>query len=74
MFKNLYLSAETSGNLDETMHRLFLHYQEESSRKLETISAMAPRVLYFFIVIGVAYQVISFYLGYFDMIKDAGGF
>ncbi len=70
LFANLYNSGEISGQQDDTLKRLHAYYQEEGSRKLQMVATWFPRLVYFGIVLAVAYQIISFYSGYFQQIND----
>lgn len=70
MFANLYASGEISGTLDDTLKRLHLYFHEEGSRKMHAFAQWFPRLIYFAIVLMVAYQIIKFWLGYFDQIGE----
>ena len=70
LFASLYATGEKSGKLDETLRRLFEHYQSEASRKLHALSQWAPRLIYMGIIVMVGYQVISFWSGYFSKMKQ----
>ena len=74
LFAGQYATGEISGKLDDTLRRLHAYYQEEGSRKLQAVSRWTPRVLYFCIVLMIAYRIIAFYTGYFNMVRDAGVF
>jgi type II secretory pathway component PulF len=74
MFANLYATGEISGKLDESLRQLHTYYQEEGSRKLQLFAQLAIRVTYLVIVLIIAYCVITFYLGYFAQVREAGGF
>jgi type IV pilus assembly protein PilC len=75
LFANLYSSGEVSGKLDETLRRLYAHYQEEGSHKLQMFAQWVPRLIYGLVAALVAYNVIKFWTGYFDQIsKISGGF
>jgi type II secretory pathway component PulF len=74
MFANLYASGEVSGKLDETLRRLYAHYQEEGARKLQAFAQWTPRLVYLLVAGVIAYKVVSFYLGYFQQINDASHF
>jgi type IV pilus assembly protein PilC len=74
LFASQYGTGEISGKLDDTLRRLHAYYQEEGSRKLQAVSRWTPRFIYFGVVLMIAYRIISFYTGYFNMVKDAGGF
>ena len=74
MFSNLYASGEVSGKLDETLKRLYAHYQEEGTHKLQP-SRNGRRDWFICIVAGIiAYKVITFYTGYFQQINDMSHF
>ena len=74
MFANLYASGEVSGKLDETLRRLYAHYQEEGARKLHAFAQWTPRLIYLLVAGIIAYKVVSFYLGYFQQINDVSHF
>ena len=72
MFSNLYTTGEISGKLDESLRQLRQYYQEEGSRKLKTITELAPRVIYIIVMLAIAYFIIKFYIGHFNDINEAG--
>jgi type IV pilus assembly protein PilC len=75
LFTNLYTSGEVSGKLDETLRRLYAHYQEEGSHKLQMFAQWMPRLIYMLVAVLVAYNVIKFWTGYFNQISNiTGGF
>ena len=74
LFASLYNSGEISGQLDDTLRRLYKHYQEEGSRKLHAVAQWTPRALYLFVALMIGYNVVKFWSGYFKQIQDAGGF
>ncbi|HEY2953569.1 MAG TPA: type II secretion system F family protein [Verrucomicrobiae bacterium] len=63
LFANLYHTGEISGKLDETLDRLSALYREEGSRKLRQFAAWTPKLVYFAVVIMIAWRVVSFYAG-----------
>lgn len=65
LFTNLYHTGEISGQLDETLLRLHNYYQEEGTRKLRLVAKWAPWLVYLIIMGIVAYQIISFWSGYY---------
>jgi type II secretory pathway component PulF len=71
LFANLFSAGEISGKLDETLARLAAHYHEEGTRKLRAFAFAAGHTLQLLIMLGIAWQVIAFYLGYFQQIDDA---
>jgi type II secretory pathway component PulF len=74
MFANQYNTGEVSGTLDDTLRRLRIYYHEEGSRKLHAVAQWTPRLVYFFIMLMIAWHVVKFWMGYFKQIGDAGGF
>lgn len=69
MFTNLYTTGEMSGQLDQTLRRLYNYYQEEAVRTLQAVARWAPRLVYFGVVLFIAYQVVAFWSGYFSQIN-----
>jgi type II secretory pathway component PulF len=69
LFTNLYGSGEVSGKLDDTLKRLYVHYQEEGTLKLQAFAAWMPRLIYGLVAGLVAYNVIKFWMGYFNQIS-----
>jgi type II secretory pathway component PulF len=70
LFSNLYATGEISGQLDDTLRRLHRHYQEEGSRKLQLVARWAPILVYLGVVAVIAYQIVSFWSGYYRNIGD----
>jgi type II secretory pathway component PulF len=73
-FANLYLTGEVSGKLDETLGHLHRLYQEEGSRRMHLVAQWVPRLVYLAILLGVAWFIVSFWMGYFRGIADALNF
>ena len=69
LFTNLYQTGEVTGSLDVTLRRLHRLYQDQGERQLRTVAEWTPKIVYFGIVIMVAWRVISFWSGYFDQIN-----
>jgi type II secretory pathway component PulF len=74
LFSGQYATAEISGQLDTTLHRLAHYYREEGTRKLRAVAQWTPRIIYLGVMGMIAYKVINFYVGYFKMVQDAAGF
>lgn len=74
LFCSQYHAGEVSGKLDETLDRLHHYYRDEGSRKLHAVARWLPRAVYLIIVLGIAYYILQFYVGYFNQVRDAGGF
>ncbi len=74
LFVNLYSTGEISGKLDESLGQLHRLYLEEGTRKLHAVALWTPRIIYFVIMLMIAYRVVQFWMGYFQQIQSAGGF
>jgi type II secretory pathway component PulF len=61
MFASLYATGEISGQLDETLGRLHRHYQEEGSRKMRLIAEWSPKLIYYIVMLLIAWHIVSFY-------------
>jgi type II secretory pathway component PulF len=70
MFASLYASGELSGQLDETLGRLHRHYQEEGSRKMRAIVEWSPKLVYYFVMLLIAWQIISSWSGIYGSGSD----
>lgn len=70
LFANLYHTGEISGSLDETLARLENYYREEGSRKLRAFAQWFPRMVYFGILLAIAFQIVSFWSNYYSGILD----
>jgi len=71
MFSNLYATGEVSGKLDEALGSIRKYYNEEGMRKLQTLATVLPKVVYFVVMLVIAYSVINFYVGYLNQIDAA---
>jgi len=73
LFTNMYSTGEVSGQLDDSLLRLQRYYQEEGTRQLKIFSQWVPKIIYFGIMLMIAYRVVSFYVGYYKNIGDIIG-
>jgi type II secretory pathway component PulF len=73
-FAQMYNAGEISGKLDESLRRARAYFQEEGARKLKQFIFGCTAFLIFTIMLLVAWQIISFYLGYFKQIQNVGGY
>ncbi|MBI2948884.1 MAG: type II secretion system F family protein, partial [Verrucomicrobia bacterium] len=71
LFANLYHTGEISGSLDDTLRRLHKYYQDEALRKLQLLAEWFPRLIYFAIILMIAYRVVTFWTGHYGGIMDA---
>ncbi len=74
LFASLYHTGEVTGQLDETLKRLHVLYQDEGSRKLRAVAQWSPRLFYFGILGVVGWKIVSYYTGYFAEINRAINF
>ena len=70
MFANLYHTGEISGQLDQTLVRMHMIYQEEGTRKMRMVAQWTPKVVYGIVAMIVAFKIISFYMGYFGQLNQ----
>jgi type II secretory pathway component PulF len=70
VFANLYHTGEISGQLDQTLMRLHLLYEEEGLRRMRIVATWTPRLIYFGIMLFCAFKIITFYLGYFNQLQN----
>ena len=73
MFANQYVAGEISGKLDDTLRRLHQYYQDEGSRKLQSLTQWVPRLIYLMVMLIIAFKVIRFWTGYFNQINGIMG-
>jgi len=74
LFANLYNTGEVTGSLDDSLRRLHTLYQDEGERQLRAVAEWTPKLVYFGIVLLVGWQVVRFWIGYFDQINRAIAF
>jgi type II secretory pathway component PulF len=70
-FASLYHSGEISGTLDDALRRSHVLFEEEGSRKMKQFVFTLAGALVGCVMLLAAWQIISFYLGYFQQINDA---
>jgi type IV pilus assembly protein PilC len=73
-FANLYASGEVSGKLDDSLRQLNRIYNEDGTRKLNAFATWMPRLVYMLVALLIAYEVVHFYLGYFNEINAMSHF
>jgi type IV pilus assembly protein PilC len=71
MFQNLYQTGEVSGQLDETLGRLHTYYREEGIRAMRFFCRVLSSTVYVIIASAVAYNVVSYYLSYYNNIFNS---
>jgi len=70
-FAALYHSGEISGTLDDALRRSHVMFEEEGSRKTKQFVFALAGALVGAVMLMVAWNVIKFWLGYFQQINDA---
>ena len=70
-FASLYHTGEISGTLDDALRRSHVMFEEEGSRKMKQFIFAAAGVLVGAVMLLAAWQIIGFYLGYFQQVNDA---
>lgn len=70
-FVSLYHTGEVSGTLDDALRRSYALFQEEGSRGLKQFVFGLAGVLVGGVMLLIAFNVIRFYVGYFQQIGDA---
>jgi len=72
-FARSYATAEESGGLDKDLARWSAVYQDEAARSVKTASALLSKLLYFAVLLFVAWTVIRAYSGYLGEMEEILG-
>lgn len=70
VFVSSYKTGEMAGQLDETLRRLYRYFLELGSTGLHRLAEWIPRLVYFGILLGIGYFIISFWTNYFGQINQ----
>jgi type II secretory pathway component PulF len=70
-FASLYHTGEISGQLDDALRRTHVLYQDEGSRSLKKFVFSMAGLLVGAIMLMIAFNIVRFYMGYFQQINDA---
>lgn len=70
-FVSAYVSSEQAGRVDEALPRLAEHYQEEGLRLMKIAAGVLTGLIFFAVLLVVAWQIISFWTGYYSQILDS---
>ncbi|WP_445490111.1 type II secretion system F family protein [Niallia sp. 03133] len=74
MFVNMIKAGEASGNMDETLERLAVHFEKQHFTKQKIISALTyPIAIAIIAVIVVIFLLVKIVPTFVDMFKDFGG-
>jgi type II secretory pathway component PulF len=71
LFANLYHTGEISGTIDDTLLRLNTLYQTEGAARIKRLAMWTPKIVYFGIMLFVAWKIIAYYTGYFQQVNQA---
>jgi protein transport protein HofC len=69
-YSNVYASAEIAGKIDDALPRLTTHYQDEGLRLMRVAVGILIGVVYGGILLIVAFQIVSFWLGFYGQILN----
>lgn len=72
VFARSYATAEEAGGLDKDLERWAKFYQEEAERGAEAVGIVLPKVCYALILLFVAWKIVGFYSGYYEMLESIG--
>lgn len=67
-FASIYASSEMTGRVDDALGRLSTHYEEEGLRLMKLAGGALTGLVYGAILLVVAYQIVTFWLGYYGNI------
>lgn len=71
-FARSYQTAEEAGGLDDDLERWSRVFAGEAAYGVKAVSVAIPKVLYGIILLFVAWKVVSFYFGYYEMLDHIG--
>lgn len=69
-FVRLYRSGEETGKLEDSLAVLEEEYGRKAAQSLAAASFWYPKLLFLVVAVFLAFQVVGFYAGYFEMIED----
>ncbi|MBO1514757.1 type II secretion system F family protein [Metabacillus bambusae] len=73
MFINMVRAGEASGNLDDTLDRLAIHYEKQHKTRQKVISALAyPAVVGIIAIIVIIFLLVAIVPTFVDMFEDFG--
>lgn len=69
-FARSYTTGEEAGTLDKDLARWSDFFEAEARSASETLAVMVPKVLYFLILLFVAWKIVAFFNGYYSGILE----
>jgi len=70
LFTNMYSTGEISGTIDDSLARLQRLHQERGTSQFRVIADWLPKIVYFIIVIYVAYCIITAYTAHYNQLGE----
>lgn len=71
-FARSYSTGEEAGTLDKDLDSWSKLFQDAAESSAKTVSVMVPKVLYFLILMFVAWKIVGFFGGYYDTLEQIG--
>lgn len=71
-FARSYATGEEAGTLDSDLAIWSIRFQEQAESSAKTVSIMVPKLLYFFILAFVAWNVVDFYGVFYTQLDQIG--
>lgn len=72
-FARSYATGEEAGTLDTDLARWSKLFQDDAESSVKSAALMLPKVLYFFILLFVAWKIVGVYNGYYESIFEQLG-
>lgn len=72
-FARSYATGEEAGTLDTDLARWSKLFQDDAESSMKSAALMLPKVLYFFILLFVAWKIVGVYSGYYESIFEQLG-
>ena len=69
-FSRSYLTGEEAGTLDLDLARWSNLFQSKAEASARAVGVMIPKLLYFFIMLFVAWQIVGFFHGYYSSMEE----
>jgi type IV pilus assembly protein PilC len=70
VFRSAYATGEISGQLDTTLARLHKMYSEEARVKFMNFGKAAPVVIVVIVLLAIGYQIVRFWLNYYNNVNN----
>jgi len=65
-FARSYTTGEAAGTLDKDLENWSNHFRHEAAAGAKTLATVVPKLLYFLMLLYVAWKIVGFYGGYYD--------